>query len=90
MYFQLIWWRDVTNDVVTVDANLSQLLNQPFRLVQAAMENNLSNHIGKSYNLRKRESRYLRNSAIRTQTKVVAAGSLNWALTCEIRIRRRN
>ena len=48
MYFQLIWWRDVTNDVVAVDANLGQLLNQPFRLVQASMENNLSHHIGKT------------------------------------------
>ena len=48
MYFQLIWWRDVTNDVVTVDANLGQLLNQPFRLVQAAMDNNLSHQIGMS------------------------------------------
>ena len=89
MYFQLIWWKDVTNDVVTVDANLGQLLNQPFRLVQASMENNLSHHIGKSYNLGKRERKYLRNSAIHTQTNVVAAGSLNWALTYEIRMRKR-
>ena len=43
-----IWGRDVTNDVVTVDANLGQLLNQPFRLVQASMENNLSHQIGMS------------------------------------------
>ena len=42
MYFQLIWWRDVTNDVVAVDANLGQLLNQPFRLVQAATDNDKS------------------------------------------------
>ena len=75
---------------MTVDANLCQLLNQSFRLVQAAMDNNLGHQIGMSYNLEKRESKYLRNSAIHTQTKVVAAGSLNWALTCEIGRRMRN
>ena len=48
MYLQLIWWRDVTNDVMTVDANLCQLLNQSFRLVQAAMDNDLSHQIGMS------------------------------------------
>ena len=79
---------------MAVNANLGQLLDQTFRLIQAVQVQvgnfwlhyiNGTMTIGKlKTDMGRRKGRHLRNSAIQTQTKVVAAGSRNCALTYRI------